>query len=715
MANPLYEFWYYQQPSGPWVNAAPYGTSNTFTWTVPTNAANGTVYSWQAWMKDAGSTAAYDTYAGSQFTVGTGGTCSSLLTNESPSFSAPLGTQVTFTSGAAGCSAPQYSVYYQPPNGPWTQLQPYSSSSTYTWDTTGALAGTYLFQVWARQAGNLGAYDTFDNFSYALTGACTGATATVSPAFPAVGDTVTITGNATCSGTPTYQCWLQPPGGAWQMVQDYSTNNVCTWSSAGGTTNANYNYEVWVRSAGSTAAYDTYASGRFSLSTACTSTTFAISPSTAVIGSQLSFSGIAAGCDAPGYELWMLPPGGAWTLLDGWTNTPSGSSPYAFQWTSAGSPGTYAFQVWARGFGSTDLYQTYAGGSINLPSANLAFGSPTDYATGVNSSEMVTGDFNGDGKIDIAAVNHGSNNVSVLLGNGGGTFQAATNYAVGNTPYAITSGDFNGDGKRDLAVANFYDNDVSVLLGKGDGTFQAMTTYGVGAQPYKLSAADFNGDGKSDLAVANYGSSSISVLLASGAGGFQPAVSYATCSSPEDVEVGDLNGDGKPDLVVPNPGCSVVGVYLALGNGSFQAVANYAAGGGPFSAALGDFNGDGKLDVAMKYNAGTDVAVLPGNGSGALGFPITSSSVATQYLSGSGRFAAGDLNGDGKLDLVGWLDGSGGTLIILIGNGDGTFAGGMPYLSQTSLGGAIADFNGNGKPDIVVGNNSAGTVTVLLQ
>ena len=130
------------------------------------------------------------------------------------------------------------------------------------------------------------------------------------------------------------------------------------------------------------------------------------------------------------------------------------------------------------------------------------------YAVGNGPDAIVAGDFTGDGRTDLAVANAGDNDVSVLLGNGDGTFQPQVTYAVGNGPDAIVAGDFNGDGRTDLAVANYSDpgvhgNDVSVLLGNGDGTFQAQVTYAVGTGPTAIVAGDFNGDGRTDLAVAN--------------------------------------------------------------------------------------------------------------------------------------------------------------------------------------------------------------------
>ena len=165
---------------------------------------------------------------------------------------------------------------------------------------------------------------------------------------------------------------------------------------------------------------------------------------------------------------------------------------------------------------------------------------------------IVVADFNGDGKPDLVTSGGGAQ-VSVLLGNGDGTFQAAVNYGVGSGPVFCAAGDFNGDGKADLAVVNSIDNNVSVLLGKGDGTFQPAINYGLGnypsgtvPYPSSIVVADFNGDGKADLIVGNSAGNSVSEMLGNGDGTLAAAVHYSTGGEPITVGVGDFNGDGKP-------------------------------------------------------------------------------------------------------------------------------------------------------------------------
>jgi hypothetical protein len=248
--------------------------------------------------------------------------------------------------------------------------------------------------------------------------------------------------------------------------------------------------------------------------------------------------------------------------------------------------------------------------AVRLSAQSVSFAPAANYAAGTQPYSVAAGDFNGDGKLDLAVANNTSNNVSILLGNGDGTFQAAANYAAGSQPASVAVGDFNGDGKLDLAVANNISNNVSVLLGNGNGTFQTAVNYGAGSQPKSVAVGDFNGDGKLDLAVANNISNNVSVLLGNGNGTFQTAVNYGAGSQPKSVVVGDFNNDGKLDLAVANNISNNVSVLLGNGNGTFQTAVNRGAGSQPISATVGDLNGDGKLDLAVANNTGNNVSVL---------------------------------------------------------------------------------------------------------
>ena len=226
---------------------------------------------------------------------------------------------------------------------------------------------------------------------------------------------------------------------------------------------------------------------------------------------------------------------------------------------------------------------------------------PTSFAVGDNSDpvSVAVGDFNGDGKQDLAVANYSSDNVSILLGDGTGHFSGATNFAVGDSPYSVAVGDFNGDGKQDLAIANTFSANVSILLGDGAGNFSGPTNFGAGISPFSVAVGDFNGDGNQDLAVANSGSDNVSILLGDGAGNFSAPTNFAVGDVPRSVTVGDFNGDGKQDLAVANLFSGNVSILLGDGAGNFSAPTNFGTGNQPFSVAVGDFNGDGKQDLAV--------------------------------------------------------------------------------------------------------------------
>ena len=380
--------------------------------------------------------------------------------------------------------------------------------------------------------------------------------------------------------------------------------------------------------------------------------------------------------------------------------------------------GTYHFTLHASGGGiahTSPLTLTLS--SVANGTFAPASGSPYGAGSTVTASVAV-GDFNGDGKPDLAIGHNSGDTVSVLLGNGDGTFQAAVSYPAGSG-YSVAVGDFNGDGKLDLVTANIggsFAGTVSVLLGNGDGSFQNAVNYPAGSVPYTVAVGDFNGDGKPDLAVANnVDAGTVSVLLGNGDGTFQAATSYSVgaYTDPGSVAVGDFNGDGKPDLVTANGNNKTVSVLLGNGDGTFRSAVSSAAGGGAYTVAVGDFNGDGRPDLATTNGSvGGVVSVLLGNGDGTF-------QTAKNY--GVGRqpesVAIGDFNGDGSPDLVVTnFNTSPGVASVLLGNGDGTFqaplnygAGAGPY----SI--AVEDFNGDGKLDLAVVNaSSPGIVSVLL-
>lgn len=286
------------------------------------------------------------------------------------------------------------------------------------------------------------------------------------------------------------------------------------------------------------------------------------------------------------------------------------------------------------------------------------------------ASGVAVGDFNGDGTLDVAVtpfcLHACAGSVSVLLGKGDGTFGAPISSPAGIAPGVLAVGDFNGDGREDLAVLPVGglgpDNTVSILLSNGDGTFRPPVTYFVGDRPTEAAVADLNGDGRPDLAVA-YGSTDVQnpggvrVLLNNGDGTFHSGGSYATGCSPSSVAIGDLNKDGRPDLVVANSnsdGCGGgVSVLLGNGDGSFRKAVNWPVGVFPQSIQIADFDGDGNPDLAVADECGNTnlLWVMPGRGDGTFGPPRS-------FPLGNGRelkpfqVVVGDFNGDGKPDVA---------------------------------------------------------------
>jgi hypothetical protein len=284
---------------------------------------------------------------------------------------------------------------------------------------------------------------------------------------------------------------------------------------------------------------------------------------------------------------------------------------------------------------------------------------------------VAVGDFNRDGKLDLATANQGGNNVSVLSGIGDGTFQAASNIDIGSIPSSVAVGDFNGDGKLDLGViSNVYDDwsytyigEATVLLGIGDGSFSApITSSGDSGFYYFGVATDLNGDRKPDMIAVKADDGDVVVMPGNGDGTFQPPQTSAIGANPVSVAAGDVNGDAKIDVVTANVYSNNVTVLLGNGVGGFASSQNYAAGTRPESVLLGDFNRDGKLDIATANSADSSVSILRGLGNGTF-------STAENIAAGPSpsAVAAGDFNGDGWLDVA-TANATGNSASVLINN-----------------------------------------------
>jgi hypothetical protein len=353
---------------------------------------------------------------------------------------------------------------------------------------------------------------------------------------------------------------------------------------------------------------------------------------------------------------------------------------------------------------------------------------------GGGAQSIVTADL-GNGHQDIVVLGSppgDASSVSVLLGNGNGTFKPAITTKLLPGANAIAVGDFNHDGKLDLVVTNPVKNLVEVLRGNGDGTFQPnplILTAGAGAS--SVAVGDFQHNGNLDLAVTNSVSNTVSVFLGNGNGTFQAVKNITlgnTTVSGGVVSMGAINlvagpvavaaadlGNGQVDLVVANNASNSVSVLLGNGDGTFRRGQTIKGVANSQAVMVADFNHDGKPDVIIEQIAGGDAAqtsetVLLGNGDGTFKPPI--SRFLGQGLIG---LAVGDFNGDGKTDIAA-ADGFGTTVDVFSGNGNGTFAA-TPSDFQTGggpFGVATGDFNGDGRPDLAVANSIGNTVGVLL-
>jgi hypothetical protein len=332
------------------------------------------------------------------------------------------------------------------------------------------------------------------------------------------------------------------------------------------------------------------------------------------------------------------------------------------------------------------------------------------FPVGNNPHALTVGDFNGDGKLDVAVTSSDFNNVSVFLGDGTGHFRFTFSAPVGKDPTAVVAADFNGDGKADLAVANFHDNTVSVLRGLGNGSFAIGPGIPVGLSPTALAVGDFNGDGIPDLAVAGSGPA-VSILLGHGNGTLSAPTSFLPGLGAVAVAAGDFNDDGKTDLALADPFDHRVLVLLGDGTGRFTAAPPLAlaAASDPVSLAVADLNGDGRADLAVADNGTGAVDVFLGHGDGTFAAPVP-------YPAGPNPefVVAADFNGDGHPDLA-VVNQSAGTASVLLGRGDGSFAppAAIPVGSDP-LALAVGDLDGNDSSDLAVVNTVDNTVTVLL-
>jgi CubicO group peptidase (beta-lactamase class C family) len=335
----------------------------------------------------------------------------------------------------------------------------------------------------------------------------------------------------------------------------------------------------------------------------------------------------------------------------------------------------------------------------NLDTNQIAvpLGYVTNHATGDFPRAVFCKDLNGDDHEDMVAVNRDSDDISVLLNQGDGTFGPAVTYAVQDGPTAIFSADFDGGSGNDLAVTNVYSNSVSILLNNGDGTFSAAVHYAVGGtSPAAIYSCDLDGDTDNDLAVAKGATSYVAILLNNGDGTFQSPVDYATGSSPQSVICIDVDSDTTFDIVTANRNSDNVSVLLNNGDATLQAAVSYAVGDGPFSVTAADFDGDNVVDLATANSDADAISVLINNGNGTF-------APATPYPAGDypWRVVTADFDGDdnGDLAVANWINGE---VSLLFNNGDGTFQSPEHYWINYYPSLFASDLDGDNYPDLAV-------------
>ncbi len=346
------------------------------------------------------------------------------------------------------------------------------------------------------------------------------------------------------------------------------------------------------------------------------------------------------------------------------------------------------------------------------------------------SLDIAAGDFDHDGNADLAIADAGSNDVTLLFGDGTGGLTVKGTLPAAVEPSAIAAGKLNADDFTDVVVAKDMSNAIGVYLSNGDGTFQPAVDYAMGTDPKGVVLADFDGDGTLDVATADYIGDTVSVRLGKGDGTFGDLKQTPVPGGPWGLAAGNLDAGGTVDLVVtlvvmgvdrscPEPGkCyGAVAPLLGNGDGTFTyggSAVNAAVENGPVRIALADFNHDGKLDAAVVAEEATDFGldVLLGNGDGTFQ-PLA------PYAVGSfpEDVVAADLNGDGIIDLA-TADSFGtanakNSVSVLLGNGDGTFAPAQQVAIDTKdadaqpYGIVAVDLDGDRHLDIVTANYGA--------
>jgi hypothetical protein len=335
------------------------------------------------------------------------------------------------------------------------------------------------------------------------------------------------------------------------------------------------------------------------------------------------------------------------------------------------------------------------------------------YPVGKNPTTVTAADFNADGFTDIITTNISSNTLSLLVGNGDGTFQEQVQLRVCQEPRALATSDFNLDGRSDIALACSGSDQVSIFLGKGNSKFDEGSQYPVHRTPVSIAADDVNGDHNPDLVVA-LRNDKIKVFLGDGSGAFRSGAQYEYGDTPTSLALQDLNNDGIPELIVTNGGpmLGAVSVWIGIGDGTFRQPADYKTGKRPLGVSFGDFNNDRFLDLLVINGEKDSFTTFLGNGNG------TFQSGKDAGADASPNFGLiRDFNGD-RLPDVAIVNLQSNDLSILFGRGDGTFE--YPPRNYRTPSGpfALANFKVLSQeleePGLAIANNGAGSVSIFL-
>jgi hypothetical protein len=336
------------------------------------------------------------------------------------------------------------------------------------------------------------------------------------------------------------------------------------------------------------------------------------------------------------------------------------------------------------------------------------------YPVGKNPTSVTTADFDQDGITDLITTNIGNNSLSILFGNGDGTFKEQVSLDVAREPRALALDDYNGDGRMDLAVACSGSDQIAIFLGLASGRFGTGHRYSVHRTPVSVASGDFNGDQRPDLVVA-LRNDKITVLLGNGDGSFREGALYEYGDTPTSLAVADLDRDGTLDLAVSNGGpmSSAVSIWPGNGDGTFRSPTDYRTGKRPLGVGFADFNNDQIADLLVINGEKDSFTIFLGNGNGTFREGKESGADAGPMYG-----VARDFNGDRLIDVA-IVNIQSSNLSILFGRGDGTFQ--YPPINYRTKGGpfAIATLNlttnhAGEEPGLVTANNGGGSISIFL-